>query len=272
MGAVAKRVCSATVSEKNIIEDKFMNEELCMNGVRVIDARTRVEGVRSAFRIAVQALDRGLYDSLSVVSPNRQLSFGYDLGWARGSISLLAASNHECLNEWLLDWQTTRSSFESLRVKRPAANISLSLGEAVGYSEWCGDDLLRVLFERGSSTLHIWDLGNDDGNFLPCINGEAVRRGICILVVRTSGHEPWSNGEILPNLEEISVYERCLALIRTEGRISPSMIQRFFGLSWTEAACLMQRLANDGVLKDSTEGDVVYEVVWKMVPKGPSLG
>lgn len=248
-----------------------MTEEQGMKGVRIIDAGTRVEGLRLAFRMAAQALDRGLYDSLSVISPNRQLSFGYDLGRTRGSISLFAATDRTPLNEWLLDWRMVKTSLGRLCEKGPAANVSLSLGESVGRSEWHGDDLLQAMFERGDSTLHIWDLGGDECVFLPRISDEAARRGISVLVVRTGGSVPWRNGDIMPNLEDISVHERCLALIRTAGKISRSMIQWTFRLSWVDADRLMRRLETDGIIKESTEGDVPYEVVWGMVPKGPSL-
>ena len=49
------------------------------------------------------------------------------------------------------------------------------------------------------------------------------------------------------------------------------MIQRTFRLTWLEANRLMTRLEDEGIIKESVDGPLPYEVVWENVPKGPNL-
>ena len=42
-------------------------------------------------------------------------------------------------------------------------------------------------------------------------------------------------------------------------------------LTWLEADRLMTRLEDEGIIKESVDGPLQYEVVWENVPKGPNL-
>lgn len=248
---------------------KMMFDEKCVSGVHSVDCKTRVEGLRSAFWLATEALDRGLYDSVTVVSPRRQLAFGYRLEETPCTISLVSASDAR-LNEWSFAWPTTKEALGKLHAATPTAGVGITYADTIGRSSWYSDDFLQAMYDRGPSDLQIWDLSTDEGRFLPCVNGEAKRRGICVLAVK-AGENAASDGEVLPNFREIPVYERCLALIRTAEKVSHSMIQRAFCLSWSEADRLMMRLEKEGVIKESKEGPLPYEVDWRNVPKGPGL-
>lgn len=136
---------------------------------------------------------------------------------------------------------------------------------------WC-----KYVMENGGalpSTLHVWDVGMEEVASLPSIDGEARRRELCFVVVKTIETHDVSDGEYLPNIHEIPAYERALALIRTEGRLTHSMVQREFGLSFQEADALMERLVEEGVLRESVEEDADrrFEVDWDVIPRGPKL-
>lgn len=246
-----------------------MFEEKCTSGVHMVDCKTRVDGLRSAFRLATDASDRGLYSSVTVVSPQRHLALGYTFGETPCTISMVSGADGR-LNEWSIDWHATKEAFGKFREQCPTACTGIVLSGAIGRSNWYADDFLQAMYDRGPSDLQIWDLCTDDVGFLPCVNGEAKRRGICVLVVK-AGKNAASDGEVLPNFQGISVYERCLALIRTAEKISHSMIQRTFRLTWLEANRLMTRLEDEGIIKESVDGPLPYEVVWENVPKGPNL-
>lgn len=247
-----------------------MIKELFAGGVHLIDCDTRVEGLQSAFGWAEVALNERRYDSVSIVSPHRHLTLGCDLGKTACSISFLSTSDAR-LNEWSFDWQTMKDAYENLRLECRAQHMTISLADAIGHASWYDDKLLMKMYERKNSTLNIWDIGDGEGVFLPCIDGEAKRRGVCVFVVKSTANKLALDGEDLPNLKIISIYERCLALIRAEGKISESLIQRTFDVLWEDARQLTSRLNKEGIIKEVSNGPFPYEIIWKNVPRGPIL-
>lgn len=247
-----------------------MIKELFASGVHMIDCDTRVEGLRSAFMDAEVALVEGRYNSVSIVSPHRHLTLGCNLDKTACSISFLSTSDAR-LNEWSFDWPVMKDACEKLRLKCRAQHMTITLSDAIGHSSWYEDKLLMKMYDRKNSTLNIWDIGDGEEVLLPCIDGEAKRRGVCVFVVKSAANKIASDGEDLPNLEIISIYERCLALIRAEGKISKSLIQRAFDVTWEDANQLASRLAKEGIIKEVSNGTFPYEIIWKNVPRGPIL-
>lgn len=246
----------------------MFDEGVRMSGVNVINCEARVDGLQSAFRMAVDAMDRGLFSAVSVVSPQRQLALGCNLNGTPCTISMVSTMSAR-LKAWMINWSSTKEALERLSAEVKNSCVGLKVSDAVGYANWWADDLVEDLFGRGSSVLHVWDLGTDD-DFLPCIRGEAKRRNICILAVKSDTHAVVED-DVLPNLQEIPVYERCLALIRTRKMISTSLLQRAFRLGYNEATRLIERLKVEGVVREPKEGAGVLEIVWERMSKGPKL-
>ena len=262
---------------QNQLEETVRDGEMAISefsfepGIHLMETEDRIGTLESVIRLAEDAMEKGRFLSTAIVSPLRKISDGYESHPTHYSLSFRGGVSDAPLNEWVIDWTGTQEQIVRMRMDLRLEKVALINGDAVSRLAWCAEETLSAMFERGICTLNIWDVGEDEGSFLPSVDGEAKRRCVCLIVIKGGCHKEHSDGEVLPNIDAIPVYERCLALIRTEGRVLHSMLQRLFGLSYSEADRLVARLEREGVVNDNVESDAPRVVNWGKLPKGPRL-
>lgn len=242
-------------------------------GVVVIETEDRIGGVEAVLRRAEELMAGRRFAEVVVASSRRRVSDGLKWNKASASLELCASASDNNLHVWCVCWCELQKRIEEVQGNFHDEKVKIVEGETVGCVDWNANDFLTAELSTLPSTLHVWDVGVEDVASLPIIDGEARRRELCFVVVKTIETHDVSDGEYLPNIHEISAYERALALIRTEGRLTRSMAQREFGLSFREANVLMERLVEEGVLRESVEEDADrrFEVDWDVIPRGPKL-
>ena len=242
-------------------------------GVVVIETEDRVGGVEAVLRRVEELMAEGRFAEVMVASSRRRVSDGLKWNKTSASLELCASASDYNLHAWYVCWCELQKRIEEVQGNFHDEKVKIVEGETIGCVDWNANDFLAAELSTLPSTLHVWDVGMEEVASLPSIDGEARRRELCFVVVKAIETHDVSDGEYLPNIQEIPAYERALALIRTEGHLTHSMAQREFGLSFREADALMERLVDESVLRELAEEDADrrFEVDWDVIPRGPKL-
>lgn len=258
-----------TVKMNSIQMADFMPEP----GVVVIETEDRIGGVEAVLRRAEELMAEGRFAEVMVASSRRRVSDGLKWNKTSASLELCASASDNNLHVWCVCWCELQKRIEEVQGALHGEKVKIVEGETVGHVDWNAGEFLTAELSTLPSMLHVWDVGVEDVASLPSIDGEARRRELCFVVVKTIETHDVSDGEYLPNIHEIPAYERALALIRTEGRLTHSMAQREFGLSFREADALIERLVTEGALREVVDEDADrrFEVDWDVIPRGPKL-
>lgn len=242
-------------------------------GVVVIETEDRVGCVEAVLRRAEELMAEGRFAGVVVASSRRRVSDGLKRNKTSASLELCASASGNDLHVWCVCWRELQKRIEEVQGNLRGEKVKIVEGETVCCVDWNANDFLAAELSTLPSTLHVWDVGVEDVASLPSIDGEARRRELCFVVVKAIETHDVSDGEYLPNIQEIPAYERALALIRTGGHLTHSMAQREFRLSFREADALMERLMVEGVLRELEEKDAGrrFEVDWDVIPRGPKL-
>ena len=111
---------------------------------------------------------------------------------------------------------------------------------------WNSDALLWHVSESRSDVVWLLDLDTAEEEVSARIKSTIVARGATVLVSRHPVEPDRSLAWAVANSEAMPIFERAVMLVRMEGSVRTSMLQRVFGLGFREAYRLRERIVAMG--------------------------